>query len=316
MDEIWKPKTESAPNSDIPAPGEVTPEFSSQPELEDRRGELERSDAVLIPTYNAIEQFTGDDLDAVWPEWRTESESEDAELMAIRYARTNTLREMGRRLPLGNNLVNLGGEGLMHALDNTPVEVGKQFDAHGIKSRQQDVDPSEQLDVVGQLDRLLRGGIDPNRKFYSMEFNWPKNGGDIGAEMPYTEGGLIVVGGVGEKLVDGGIKYVVTGEEYSSVLDIFRKRYPGVVFVPWEDAPTFFTDLTNKAGITNIPLEDLRPSTPIEYHPIAEEQRVPMPGAVRELTPEEKEKDMRRVREEEKARRQADAAADPNDAVW
>ena len=110
-------------------------------------------------------------------------------------------------------------------------------------------------------------GIDKNREFYTMGLVKHEDlavSGVNGAESPFTSRGFIVVAERGKKLKSDGIKYVIVGAEYLRVLDILRKRYPQVTFIPWHGAPKFFTDEVSKIEgriiPLDIPLEDENPS--------------------------------------------------------
>ncbi|HTE57443.1 MAG TPA: hypothetical protein VK694_01775 [Verrucomicrobiae bacterium] len=205
---------------------------------------------VPIPTYDTVEQFTVEDLNRQYPDWQQETSYADPELAAIGFARVDTLRQVGEELGLGHLPVHAGGEGLGWALTHTPSEVGTHYDAHGIANK---------YDPVVALDRLLTGGIDPDKPMlYSMGFiDDPENGSAVGADRPLTSGGFIVVAEKDKKLAADGISYVVTGEEYASTLDILRERHPEVTFLSWDEAPAVFTQQTNEAGDTDISVESL-----------------------------------------------------------
>jgi hypothetical protein len=230
--------------------------------------EAQPKDHVLIPTYDPSNQFGISDLERVFPEWREQTSYDDPGLAAISYTRTQALRENGRRIGVGDEMTRDGGEGLLWAIQHTPREVGQSFQGHGIENSRKD--------PIASLDYLLTEGIDPNKPaLYTAPFvdNSEKSAGF--ADHPFTGGGLIVM----SKTPEGGrpaiedksdITSVVVGEEYMQALDLMRNRYPGVTFVPWNEAPEFLTRQANEAGITNVPLEDLQTNEPIYYEERAE----------------------------------------------
>lgn len=219
---------------------------------------LEPEEGPLVfpaQTYDTVRRFTVEDLKAEYPEWESHYGG-DADLTAISYVRTRFFRQVAERTHVHRQAI--GGIGLKWAIDHTAVGVGMQYDAHGI---------AEKGDPVTNLDKLLRGGIDRDRDFYSMGFlDVGEAAGAFGAEYPFTQGGFIVAAEFGKKLLKEGVKYVVVGEEYTEVLDILRKRYPKTVFVPWNEAPKVFTEESNaKRGVTE-PFEVLTKENQPTYY--------------------------------------------------
>ncbi len=109
------------------------------------RIEIENQDKIPVPIYSSEDQFTVEDLKAKYPDWASHYDG-DAELTAMNYERTRYLREIGGRTNIGGIMRDLGGIGLEWAVDNTPREVGLEYDAHGIAGK---------LDAVMEVDKLL-----------------------------------------------------------------------------------------------------------------------------------------------------------------
>ncbi|MSU56355.1 MAG: hypothetical protein EXS51_03560 [Candidatus Taylorbacteria bacterium] len=233
----------------------------------------EREKGIPVPIYNLSDQFTVDQLKNEYAQWASHYGG-DAELTAINVERTAALRKLGKETGLGNTLAIGAREGLQWALNQTPREVGRAFDAHGIAGKQ---------DAVAELDALLTKGIQSGRTFYTMNFIDDPQALALGAEHPFIEGGFIVVSGFEEKLADAGIKHVVVGEEYNRVLDILRKRYSSVRFIPWHEAPATLTALANEKGHTTFPLvtitEENRPhySIPSRTYRTGSSMDIPAP---------------------------------------
>ena len=180
-----------------------------------------------IPTYDSKAQRS------VSANGMEETSYKDAELYTVAVERTRALRTMD---PDRGRLA-LGGEGLQWAFEHIDPDVGRAFDAHGIAK----------MDPVKKLDDILRQGFSSDRTLYTTAFlDQPEAGAAIGADHPFTEGGVVLVSGPGQRLRDG-VKFVVLGEEYSGVIDILRKRYPGATIVPWHDAPRILTESYNES---------------------------------------------------------------------
>ncbi|MCH7493041.1 hypothetical protein IID19_05700 [Patescibacteria group bacterium] len=217
----------------------------------------EEKKEIPIPIHDPNDQLTVEQMKRDYPDWENHYDG-DAELTAISYERTQALRKIGKERGIGGTIQAIGGDGLRWAIDNTPQEVGISYDAHGIAGKH---------DAVSELDQLLKGGIDPDRPFYSMSFIYsPEAGGTFGADRPITKGGFVVVAERNKKLQEAGIKCVVVGEEYSRVLDLIQKRYPDITFIPWHKAPAQFTKEVNDADGTNIASEELTEKNRPHYH--------------------------------------------------
>lgn len=206
----------------------------------------EAQKTILIPAYSSDSQFTVEQLEQEYPEWATNGS--DREIVAINYERTRALRQIGDETGIGRNiLLETGGSGLRWAIDHTPREVGMEYDSHGIAGKR---------GAIEELDILLREGIKQDTPFYSMGFIYePEASAGFGADRPFTIGGFIVIAERDKKLQSSGIKYVVVGEEYVRVLDILKKRYPQVIFIPWHEAPKVLTNEVSKAENREIALE-------------------------------------------------------------
>ena len=218
----------------------------------------ETESRVAIPMYSPESQFSVGQLKQEYPEWSQHYEG-DAELTAINYHRTQILRKLGQETGIGGNIMlETGGSGLEWAIDHTPKEVGLEYDAHGIAGK---------TDPVIELDILLKDGIKKDRPFYSMSFlHSPEAGAALGADRPFTSGGLIVVAERGKKLQNDGIRYVVVGEEYVGTLDILKKRYPEVAFIPWHDVLSVFAKQVNEAEGKSIAVEEFNDDNKPHYH--------------------------------------------------
>ncbi len=213
--------------------------------------------SVPIPTYNPNAQFTIEDLEEVYPEWQ--SHGLDEELVAILYEHTEARRNIRRKT--GGIDIRYASEGLEWAIKNTPTAVGSEFNAHGIGMK---VKAPAQI-----LDGILKLGVKSteSRMFYTMPFRDVGLAAEgFGAQWPFTDGGFILLSGPGEKIEKDGVKFVVVGEAYMRVMDILKKRYPEVTFIPWNEAPKMLTDMVNEADSKEIPLNI--PEETVCYRPI------------------------------------------------
>lgn len=162
---------------------------------------------------------------------------------------TRAVRDMSHIT--GSAMMNVGGLGLPWAVHNTPREVGRRFQAHGIAKS-----------PIWNLDRLLQDGIRPNQTFYTMSF--VESGGAFeafGADMPKTEGGIILVSKLDESFPSEGdpnISYIALGEEYMRVVDILQNivKDRNITVVPWHDVPNTLIGKVNEADDSNISLVD------------------------------------------------------------
>ena len=206
----------------------------------------EGQNKIPIPKYDPADQFNVAQLEQEYPEWSTHGD--DAEIVAVNYERTRALRKIGDETGIGRDIMfEIGGKGLEWAIDHTPREVGMEYDSHGIAGKS---------GAIEELDTLLKEGIKKDRLFYSMNFVYePEASEGFGADRPFTAGGFIVVAERNKKLQNDGIKYVVVGEEYVRVLDLLKRRYPQVIFIPWHEAPKVLTNEVNKAKSREIVLE-------------------------------------------------------------
>src|SRR5690606_34238830 len=112
----------------------------------------------------------------------------------------------------------------------------------------------------GELDALLREGIKADRHLYTMELGYVEDvtvAHMLGAPMPKADGGLITVFEKDDEQGEKGIKYVIVGAKYVKCFDAMQARYPDVTFVPWHDAPQYFTDLVNSKDGTSHTLKEV-----------------------------------------------------------
>ncbi len=106
----------------------------------------------------------------------------------------------------------------------------------------------------------------------------------LGASRPITKGGFIVVSKYEKKLHNSPIKYLIVGEEYNRVIDIIRRRYPGVVVVTWDNAPEILCEVASKvtgakvSGVVlneeNRPYYHIAPKYPFGRHPVEDRNPV------------------------------------------
>ena len=104
-------------------------------------------------------------------------------------------------------------------------EVGMHFDAHGI-------DKGNQLE---SLLRLLEGGVDPSRDFYTAPFEVTDEARKAMAAAVGTSGGTaykgglaVVTGGYNESIQEGGIKHVFINDVYKDIIPVLQERFPDV----------------------------------------------------------------------------------------
>ena len=198
------------------------------------------SDTVLesdikIAKYNPEDQLSVADLDVLYPEWETEHPDADPELLLFDFIRTMEERRIASERGISRHFAT---EGVEKAIERIPDEVGCRFQGHGIAGKYGSSST--------ELDLLLRNGIERERTFYTTSLrNNPAAGGALGADMPFTEGGLVVVGDIDKHLIDGGIKYVIVGEQYLRAFDVMKERYPDYAFIPWHDASEYFCAVVN-----------------------------------------------------------------------
>ncbi len=190
---------------------------------------------LLVPRYDKESQLHTADLDVLYPEWRENHPDKDPELILFDFVRTHEQRRIASLRGISNDFAT---EGLEKAVMQLPEEVGRRFQAHGIAGKHGS--------SSSELDTLLTQGIDTSRHLYSTELRYnPEISGAIGADMPFTEGGVFIVSDLDAQLDNQGIKYVVLGEQYVKCLDAMQSRYPNVKIVPWHNAPEFFCKIVN-----------------------------------------------------------------------
>ncbi len=185
---------------------------------------------------NYIPEYSAENQAAVTSVGMEDTEYTDPELYTVALERTKALRTMdpGRA---GIRMA-VGGEGLLWAIDHIDPAVGRSFDSHGVALKN---------DPVEVLDSILTKGFDKERFVYTTRFmRQSEAGAAIGADHPFTEGGIIFTSKCNQKLAEG-IAYVILGEEYSTVIDILRKKYQNVSIVPWNEAVKVVTEAYNVA---------------------------------------------------------------------
>ena len=160
---------------------------------------------------------------------------------------TRAIREMTVLTGTPRNVV--GGNGLPWAIENTPPEVGKRFQTHGMAKF-----------PIWSLHSLLQDGIQPGKILYSMPFI---EAGEVsegfGADRPNTEGGIIIISRIDELFPTEGelnIEYIALGEEYMNVVDILSKEVEdkAIKIIPWHDVPNTLIGAVNEADHSDIPL--------------------------------------------------------------
>lgn len=225
---------------------------------------LNDGDRLPVPCYSPEDQIT------VLEDGEGGS-YKDPTLYAVGVERKRAQDKLIRETGIPREAV--GGLGLEWAIKNTPKEVGKEFDAHGIAKG----------DPVKMLDDLLKEGIDPSRTLHSMPFTQEiEAAGAFGAEMPSTRGGIIIVSGYGQELSKNGIKYVILDETYCRAIDALRKKYPEKTFLPWHKASAVFVSEANRVTGSDIPApllsEENSPTYPTKKRPLRAPKRpTPVP---------------------------------------
>ena len=181
--------------------------------------------------------------------------------------------------------------GLDWAIEQTPFKIGREIDSHGIRT-------TNQLTSYDSLCDILSTGIRSfnakGRPFYSMPFiSAGAFGGAFGADHPFTNGGILITSGYGEKLLTQGVKYVFLGEEFNRLIDYLRNKFPSVGIFPWHEAPMTLTAAANKATGLNLPLPQLTEENwPVYYLPTARfARKIELPAEKPEIpTPTSTEK--------------------------
>lgn len=200
------------------------------------------SDVVLkLSRYNPEHQLGVGDLDNLYPEWRADRPDADPFILLCDVVKTNEMRSLANMRYTSLGIIQaIGDDGLERAMkDAMPSEVGRQFQGHGF---------GKSGSAIQELVDVLKNGIDKDRTFYTTSIYYnPEAGGALGADMPFTTGGLICVFGRGDSQGDNGIQSVLVGAWYINAIDTMRKNYPDITFVPWHDAPEYYTGLVNAA---------------------------------------------------------------------
>ncbi|HLN19009.1 MAG TPA: hypothetical protein VK255_02450 [Patescibacteria group bacterium] len=212
--------------------------------------EKKENEKLLVPVYNSNDQIE-ENID---PDWKNKSSYNDSDFYAVTVERTRAKREIFQKR---GQSIDRSGEGLMWAIDNLNHEIGGKFDSHGI---------SEKKDPIFELDNFLTKGISSDKPLYSMGFQrQTEAAGAFGAEHPFTDGGIILVSGYGEKLTRDGIKYVVFDESYNRVIDLIRKKYPDYRILTWSEAPAVLTEEAKEISGTDYPIPKLTAENQPKY---------------------------------------------------
>lgn len=119
-----------------------------------------------------------------------------------------------------------------------PENIGSKFDAHGIAK-------ISVTDHLKQLNRLLTGGIDNTKPFYTAPLVAPKGvGAGIGTSgSAYRDGSFILVGDKGKLIEDSGIKHVIVNDAYYNIISDLQRKFPDVNFIRADNALDYFSKL-------------------------------------------------------------------------
>jgi SPP1 gp7 family putative phage head morphogenesis protein len=105
-----------------------------------------------------------------------------------------------------------------------PVDVAAQFDAHGV-------------DTLSSLTKLLNGGIDPNREFFSSPLSGVyAEAGGYGTTVR-DNSNFVVLGHPGKTLKEGGIAGVLVDPLHEPFVQQLNQAFPGIKFVAARQAP-------------------------------------------------------------------------------
>ena len=218
------------------------------PEIPQADPDVEKED-VQVP----VKRFDPGDQAEIITEGLEQSAFKDPILHTAVIEHDNAIREM----PNSSVRKMIGGEGLEWAMKHISPEVGRCFLSHGISHK-----GKHPLMV---LDDVLTNGFDTSRRLYTTAFNEQLEAGPaIGADRPFTSGGIVLVAGYKEDMLKDGIKYVVLGEEYNRVASLLQSKYPSVTFVPWDKAAEVLTEEYNRQTGSQIespvPTEENQPA--------------------------------------------------------
>ncbi len=124
--------------------------------------------------------------------------------------------------PMGKGVTDIAGQ-------NIPDAFGDQFDAHGTGD-------------LASLAKLLNGGIDPTREFYSAPLS--SAGKEQYGQALKESSPFIVLGHPGQTLKEGGIAAVAVDGHYEDSIPELSKAFPGVKFVPAKDLHKILPKIT------------------------------------------------------------------------
>jgi hypothetical protein len=204
------------------------------------------SESQEQPTLKPVPRYNPGDQIGIITEGLEGSAFKDPVLHTAVIERDRAIREMQP----GNAPIRkmIGGEGLEWAMTHVAPEVGRSFLSHGI------ADKGKPPLLV--LDQILSAGFDDTRILYTTAFNdQPEAGAAIGADHPFTQGGIILVAGYKEDMKKEGVRYVVLGEEFNRVLNLLQGKYSDVKFLSWDEAPQFLTEEYNRQSGEHIPIQ-------------------------------------------------------------
>jgi 2'-5' RNA ligase len=102
-----------------------------------------------------------------------------------------------------------------------PKQVGDQFDAHGTAT-------------LESLTKLLNGGVDLSREFYSSPLS--QAGGGYGVTVR-DDSAFVALGHPGQTIKAGGIGGVIVDGHHAGSIPDLKKAFPGVKFISAKDAP-------------------------------------------------------------------------------
>lgn len=217
---------------------------------------------VPLSTQRDKENITqqGEQVSMYNPDNQIKLKGTENYLDVVNTERTRAAREI--QAVSGIPVLANGGEGLEWAIRNTNREVGQRFRAHGVAKY-----------PVEDLDRLITQGLSQDRTFYSMPFVEERKAGEaFGADMPKTEGGIIVLADYDTQFPTEGnpqIRYILLDEQYMQAADIMRQRYEkfGVEVVPWHDVPKILTENVNShnPGQEKYSFNSVNPQSPVRY---------------------------------------------------
>ncbi len=164
-----------------------------------------------------------------------------------------TLKKISREAQdrdFNDSMRELSGVNLADNAADLPKKVADQFDAHGTAT-------------LDSLAKLLNGGIDPEREFYSSPLSQANARGSAGGVVVRDNSSFVVLGHPGKTLKDGGIAGVMVDPLHAPSIPDLQKAFPGIKFFSVKDAGKV---LPKVAGNTRggINYQGGKPATPAE----------------------------------------------------